>query len=269
MSTGSPLARMKSVVDGLITRSNGKYRSARGSSVSDARRMLPTTPTISAVHVAEADALADRISRRGRSARPAASLMITTAGPVASRASNSRPARSGIRSAPKVAGDASCQPTSGGRCPAGKRMIDPLQRRGPVVAGQRRHHGGADGVDLRQRLDAVERAGVERPPGLVCRRSGRPAARAARSARRRREAGIDGQQVREAAQRQPGAGQQHDGERDLDRHERRRRRSRAASSCCRRSRPAPSVADQADARDGAEHQRRDHDAPSENSSTPG
>ena len=99
-ATGSPLARMKSVVDGLMTRSNGKYKSARGSSASDARRMFPTMPTISALHVAKIDAVADRLSpAKKRSAT--ASLMITTAGPVASRGSKRRPARSGMCSARK------------------------------------------------------------------------------------------------------------------------------------------------------------------------
>ena len=63
-ASGSPVVRTKSVTPLPFCRSNGKYRSARGASLSEARRMSPTRPTISAVPSPSADPLADRVLAR-------------------------------------------------------------------------------------------------------------------------------------------------------------------------------------------------------------
>ena len=114
----------------------------------------------------------------------------------------------------------------------GHRTIDAPKRHGPVVARQRRDHRGSDRLDVRQRLDALERLRVERPANVVL---------FVAAVRQRklhgqhacgREAGVHGQQLREAAQGQARAGQEDDRQRDLRRHESRGRALRFGRHAC-------------------------------------
>ena len=140
--------------------------SAHGSETSDVRRMLPTTPTISGFE--SPMSMRCPIGDSPGNARSAAAwLMMTTGGPEASCASNSRPVRSGICSALEVAPRRHLPADLGPTLAGGDRPIDPLQRSGPRVARERRHLRSADGSNRRQGGDVGERARVERLSRLV------------------------------------------------------------------------------------------------------
>ena len=67
-----------------------------------------------------------------------------------SRASNSRPSRSGICERSEVAARRRLPAHLRRPLPRGDRMFGPHERRRPVVAGQRRHRGGAGGLRRRR-----------------------------------------------------------------------------------------------------------------------
>ncbi len=94
-------ARTNSVIWPGGDASNGRYRSSRGASSSPARRMSPTTPTISAVPSPSRMCRPTALSP-GKKRCSMASLTITTGRPPGpSPASNTRPLLSGMSSARK------------------------------------------------------------------------------------------------------------------------------------------------------------------------
>ena len=199
--------------------SKGRYMSARSSSVRPARRMSPTTPTISASLFPNRTRFPTAASL-GKNSRSIEALMTTRrpAGTIAVIEEPARLERNGKRR----------EITAGGRLPpdvgwpfAGRHpAIASLERHRPAITGQRHDDGGTDSGHAGYLSNGVECARVEVGPRLDFLVPVRRQLRIHRQDGFDRETRIDLEQIREASENQSRPNEQDGRDGDLGHHQR-------------------------------------------------